>query len=196
MEYTPYVCAAVISLPILFPKVFWKDTEDNNIKLIFYNVVKSNANPYFEEPTSISVYDPDSQKYFVVDNVYDDESYEEFCNILLDMTKGYAHTYFVSYDIEYKEMCFKTIFEDFIDSNSIKARFMDIKQLFYSQHQSVDKILYDGLLEYYKVPKLNCKSIEYCVIFDQLLQDYDVNIKDNMSKLHILYNQLNPIATK
>lgn len=195
MEFTPYVCAAIITLPMLFPRIFWKNTDDDKIKFVFYNVVKKNANPYFEEATSFSIYDPDAQKYFVVDDIYDDDTFEEMCTILLDMTKGYSYVYFVTYDIEYKEVCFKTNLQELIESNNMNARFIDLKQLFYSQHIMFDKLVYNTLLEYYHIPKLNCKPIEYCAIFDQLLQDYDINIKDNLSKIHILYSQLNPMTS-
>ena len=165
--YLPFVFVATIAAPILFPSIFWKNN-DEKVRIIFYNVNKKSENPYFEEQTAISLYDPDNQLYFEVDDVYDNESYEEICVLLKDLSKSYDTIYLVTYDIENKEQSVKLILEDLFDDISTKIRFLDIKMLFYSTHPMVQKIVYNDVMDFYHVPKLDVRVIEYCALFDSL----------------------------
>lgn len=182
-----------ILLPFIMPNVFFKSRHDK-VKLIFYNVVRSGDNPFPNEPTSISLYDPDAQQHFEVDDIYDNESYEQFCDMISKMTAEYTHIYFITYNIENKETCFKLIMEEFLECMPKKIRFMDLKKIFYSVHQNVSKIMYNDVLDYYRVPEVHCRSLEYCAIFDQLIQDFDINFKDDMSNIGVLYNIVYPLA--
>jgi hypothetical protein len=189
----PFVFIATLAGPMLFPKLFWK-RKDEKIKILFYNVVKSSENPYVDEATSISLYDPDGQLFFKIDDINNDDCYEEMEKIFENLSKSFDTIYFVTYDIENKEHSFKLITEDILDNLNIKIRFLDIKMLFYSIHPMVKKIIYNDLLDFYTVPKLDCKVVEYCALFEQVIQDYDIDIRDDMTKMNNLYTQIKPLS--
>lgn len=182
---------AIIFSPMLFPKFLFRKKESND-KLIFFNLVRESDNPFMNEPTAISLYDQDEQKYFEVSDIYDNESYEEICAIINKMIEGYDNVYFVTYNIENKETCFKAIMEVYLEEIEKKLHFMDLKKVFYCIHQKVAKIQYSDMLEFYKVPRLNCKPIEYCALFDQLLKDFGAGAKEKRG-IHVLYDLIHPL---
>jgi hypothetical protein len=194
MEYfaIPLIFITTILAPIVFPRLFWKKT-DEKIKVVFYNIVKKSENPYIDEPTSISLYDPDDQLFFRVDDIYNNESYEELTVLLNRLCKTYDKLYLVTYDIENKEHSFKLITEEILENADICIRFLDLKVLFYSMHPLIPKIIYGDVLEYYRIPKLDCKVVEYCALFEQLVQDYDIDIKNDMFKINNIYKQVKPL---
>jgi hypothetical protein len=192
IEYVPFIFIATIVTPLIFPKLFWKKKEEK-IKIIFYNIVKKNENPFLDESMSISIYDPDDQLFFMIEDIHDNDSYEDITKLFERLSKSFDTIYFVTYDIENKEKSFKLTTEDILENLNINVKFLDIKLLFYSIHPLINKILYSDLLEFYHVPKLECKVLEYCAIFEQVIQDYDINIRDDMNKMKNLYKQIHPL---
>jgi hypothetical protein len=49
------------------------------------------------------------------------------------------------------------------------------------------------MIEYYRVHELDSPTLNYCQLFEHLLEDYDMDIRDDMGKLTLLYNDMNPI---
>jgi hypothetical protein len=197
--YAPFIYGIIIITTILYPiipKILWGARNDKNIKVLFYNLTRESENPYMDEPTSISIYDPDTQVLFSVEDVYDDDSYEELVNILNDLSKQYTKVFFVTYDVENKDVCFKLILQDVLEDMPFKTYCIDLKRLFYAQHPYVAKITYKDILEYYRVPRLECKPIEYSAVFEQLILDYDINIRKDITRLDSIYKILNPLSAK
>lgn len=192
--YLPVVYAIILIVPFIIPRLFWKYRNDKSVKIIFYNVVKESENAFIDEPTSISFYDPDDQVVFEVEDIYDDDAYEEVSKLLQNIGKKYQTLYLVNFnEVEHCDLAFKLIFEDILEDMNANLCFIDMKVLFYYLHQQVSTIDYNGIIGYYKIPKLDCPVIEYSAIFEQLLLDYDQLIRDDMGKLFVLYEQINPL---
>ncbi len=182
----------VTGIVFRYMRLFKTKTKHSNPKILFYHFRKNTENPYYDEPTSISIYDSDSEIFLKCDDIHNDESFTEFCTVLKTLLDNMKQCYMITYDIDYKSIGFQNNMEDFIDHHKIKMHFMDIKQLFYYMHPLVGKIKYPDILEYYKIDikHFRCKSLEYCAIFEQLILDFDPCIRQEMYKLHLLYNHL------
>lgn len=191
MFVTPFIYAATMAAPIIFPSLFWKK-KHAGMKTLFYNVSRESENPYIDEPTSISIYDPDTQHHFKVHDIYEDECYEELCKLLTVVAGANELVYLATYDCEMKSVRFKSIMEEYLENSGKQYRFLDIKKSFYLVRPLISKISYMEMKEYYKVPRLDCKPLEYCAIFDQIMQDFDVNIDNDVEKMNLIYNHINP----
>jgi hypothetical protein len=183
---------AAMALPFIFPKWFFRPESVCKCKILFYNIIRDSENPFIDEKTSISIYDPDKQLYYAIEDVYDDESYEEICEILKTLATKHDYIYMITYDIENKELCFKLCLQTLLEDMG-KFKFIDIKKLFYSIHPSVPKITYNDILEYYKLPKLESKSLEYCLMFDNIAKDQNIDFQKDEGKVMTLFKQVNPV---
>jgi hypothetical protein len=195
MSVVPLACmASTIIAPVMFPKVFWKTTDGVKMKILFYHVSKSSENPYMEESIEISIYDPDEQQYYNMQDVSnDDDSYEELTNLITKLAAGHDEVYLVTYNIEYKETSFKLIMEEYFNDTSIQAKFMDLKQLFYYMHPQIAKISYRDILDFYRIQSLDNKALEYCMMMEHIVEDHDINIRKDMEKFRVLYNHVHPV---
>ena len=189
MFIVPLLFVAMICAPFVFPKVFFKEESVSKNRLLFYNVTKDSENPFLDEKVSVSLYDPDAQLFFAVEDVHDEESYKELCVLLNKLSQKYDNVFMVTYDIENREMAFKLSMELFLDETK-KFKFMDIKRLFYCIHPNVPKVMYNDILEYYNIPKMESKALEYCVVFDNVAKDFHMDYKTENGKLHALYKQM------
>lgn len=183
--------ATTLLAPIMFPKLFWRQKSD--VKVLFYRIKKDSENPFIDEPTGVSIYDPDSQQYFHVDDVYDDESYEELCTLLLHLKQGCDKIYMATYDVENHELSFKLVMESFLEDNDMHIKFVDLKRMFYSINPNVPKVTYKDVLTYYNIAQMENKTLEFCVLFENLIEEFDINIRDDMEKLDSLYDSMNPL---
>lgn len=177
--YVLAILASMFVFPWMFPSLFWKSEEV--AKVLYFNVERSSENPYMEnERTSISIYDPDDQSLFQIHDVHDDDSYEGVCSLIsARMNKAKANVlYLVTYDVDNKCQCLSLILEEYFEQQQFATRFMDIKMLFYSSHDQIPKINYKDIMEYYRVPQLDCRPLEYTVLFDQIAQDYHIDVND------------------
>jgi len=190
----PFLLFAAFLTPIMLPNLFFKSTQKRQFrehKTVFYQVSKESENPFMDEPTSISIYDPDTQEHFSVNDIYDNASYEDMCEILDDITQGMKVVNLVSYDHDMKSSCFKCVMGDYIDNkDDVTYRFMDLKQMFYLVRPMVGDIDYERVKEYYKVPDLECEPLEYCAICAQIVQDHDAPTENEHEKLDVIYEQL------
>jgi hypothetical protein len=200
MDYTLWAIAAIIGAPILFPRVFFRAPQANNDgedssrtpKVLFFDVTKKHENPYLDQPTGVGFYDGDEEEYFNIDNIHDNEAFEEICNALAaHLPPEGSDLYLVTYDDECKVACLKSVFSEFFKDHDVEPKIIDLKQLFYYTHPAVPKIEYEGLVEYYKVPCLDKPVVEYIALFDQLIRDFDPNFHDNIEERFVaLYEQL------
>jgi hypothetical protein len=99
----------------------------------------------------------------------------------------------ITYDIDNKEFCMKLMLEDFMDEHDVKIKFMNLKRLFYCTHQQVDKVVYNDILDYYRIPPLESKNVEFCIIFDNIAKDSGINdVTDLEKRIDNLYQELLP----
>lgn len=191
-QFSPFLFGFILTIPFLMPKLFFKSKKPTKGKVLFYQIIKESENPYIEEPTGISIYDPDSQELFYAADIYDSQHYDDLCHLLNDITKDKKIVYFVTLDTNMQMTCLKSLMGEYFDNNSTikEYRFLDIKQMFYMLSPLVSKISFDEIKDYYKVPELDCEPLEYCAIFDQIIQVHDVKIEEYWEKVETLWEQL------
>lgn len=196
MSYVLWVFAAVVGLPCLFPSVFFRKAGRSESraepKLIYFEVHKPSENPWMDQPIGVSVYQEDTERYAILPNAHDDEAFDEMRGMLFkSISDRDAQVYFVTYDEAYATVCYKTLFEDLFEELEIEPRFIDLKQLFYYTHPSVEKIEYDDLREYFRVPDLSHRVVEFSAVLHQLLEDLGPNNEGLGEKLSLAYAQIN-----
>lgn len=191
-QLSPFLFGFMLTLPWLMPKLFFKTKRSKQGKVLFYHITKESENPYIEEPTSMSIYDPDSQELFCVGDIHDNQYYSDLCDLLDERTKDKAMIYLVTLNANMQTDCLKSLLGEYFDTNGLtkEFRFLDIKQMFYSVSPLVNKISFDDMKDYYKVPELDCEPLEYCAVFEQIIQDHDVRIEDYWEKIDALWQQL------
>lgn len=204
-EYTQLLTlVSVVVFPILFPSLFWRqedatsngklDSEDAKLDkpvVMYFNVGKKAENPYSNGPTSLAIYDEEDEHAYNIHDVNDNEAFGELCTMLKSRIGASTVVYMVTYDNDFKIAAVKTILGDFFDEIDVEARFIDLKHLFYCTHLHVPKIVYSDLTEFYRVPSLENRPIEYAALFAQLIRDYDAKIEDHMSDgLDALFNHM------
>ena len=185
--------ATTIAAPIMFPRFFWKSERKPRIKTLCFDVVRDSDNPYIDEATSITLYDPDTRQQYFAKNIYDDACYEDICAVFEDIGQNYDEIYLITNDEKHAAHCFKVIMAYFIENHGLNIKFIDLKRLFYCLHPQVPNITYADMIEYYRVHELDSPTLNYCQLFEHLLEDYDMDIRDDMGKLTLLYNDMNPI---
>jgi hypothetical protein len=192
IQLSPFLFGFILTLPFLMPKLLFKSKKQTNGKVLFYHIAKESENPYIDEPTTISIYDQDTQEYYCLGDIYENEYYNELCNLLNKRTKNNKVVYLVTFDTNMQSMCLKSLLGEYFDNNSTvkEYKFLDIKQMFYMISPLVGKISFDEMKDYYKVPELDCEPLEYCAIFDQIIQDHDVKLDDYWEKVETLWEQL------
>jgi len=183
---------AVVAAPFVFPSYFWKKTsnDDNDINVVFYEVNKNSENPYLKEKTVVCLYDLNREMVYSTSSTKNETSAsDELSQIVKDIFKASKKVFFVSYDDGLsKEVFLKNLVE-----NSSSLNTINIKQLFYFVHDNVPDINYDKILEYYKIEKKefgNAECIEYSEVFSNLIQDYDMNIHNEMHKLSYMHEEM------
>ena len=193
------VYIVILVVPFLLPRLFWKQRRNKRVKVIFYDVDKASDNPFMEEPTTVAFYDPDEQVLIEATDIYENDSYDEICKLFDSISKTYDRLYLVTFDTDHKSLCFKVMLEDVLEgviAHKCKVCFMDIRTTFLHLHPVVPSIRYEEMMDYYKVPPhLDCPPLECCALFEQLILDFDVDIREDMGKLHALYLQTNPLLT-
>ncbi len=203
-EYTQLLTlASILVFPIMFPSLFWKkdssddgkfDSEDAKVDkpvVMYFNVGKKAENPYSNGPTSLAIYDEEDEHAYNIHDVNDNEAFAELCTMLKSRIGSNDVVYMVTYDNDFKIIAMKSILGDFFSEMDVDARFIDLKHLFYCTHLHVPKIVYSDLTEYYRVPSLENRPIEYAALFAQLIRDYDAKIDEHMSNgLEALFNHM------
>lgn len=194
------VMVAIIALPMLFPTHFWRtptptgEAEANKPTVMYFNVFKKCENPYTDDVTSISWYDAEEQHAYNIENVHDNDAFSEMCVMLRSrlLPDSDGVVYLVTYDTDFKTVALKNIMAEFFEEATLEPRFVDLKQLFYFTHPLVPKIVYTDLMEYFRVPSLDNKPLEYAAIFEQLMQDFDPKSDDGATKprLEAMYTHL------
>lgn len=203
VEYTQLLTlASVIVFPVLFPSVFWRKVKTvtdvsaskshtDRPVVMYFTVVKKMENPYGNESTSLSLYDEEDEHAYNIHDVYDNEAFAELCMMLKSRIGDASTVYLVTYDNDFKIASLKTILGDFFEEIDVEGRYVDLKQLFYCTHVDVPKVQYSDLTEYYRVPSLENRPIEYAALFDQLIKDYDPMIEDHYKDgLEALHNHV------
>ena len=193
--YAPIVYGVFVMMPVLFPKFFWNIKTNETVKVLYYDVKKSGENPYSDGPAALSLFDPDDETHLEIDDIHDDDEYNTLCSWLTKTCNKHTHCFFVTYNENNNETCFKLMLEDVIEDLSTKVHFWDIKNMFYVLNPDITKVTYDGLLTSYQILDLECRAIEYCMLFNKLIHEYDPDIKNNMSKLMPLANEINPLSS-
>ena len=203
VEYTQLLTlASVLIFPVMFPSVFWKKdgsggdasasrTGKDRPVVMYFTVGKKTENPYGNEPTSLALYDEEDEHAYNIHDVYDNEAFAELCLMLKSRIGESKVVYLVTYDNDFKVASLKTILGDFFEEIDVEGRYVDLKQLFYCTHVDVPKVLYSDLTEYYRVPSLDNRPIEYAALFAQLIRDYDPMIDDHYKDgLEAIYNHV------
>jgi hypothetical protein len=194
---------SVVIFPIMFPSLFWSKESSNDGKLdsedaksdkpvvMYFNVGKKAENPYTNGPTSLAIYDEEDEHAYNIHDVNDNEAFGELCTMLKSRIGANNVVYLVTYDNDFKVPAMKSILGDFFNEIDVDARFIDLKHLFYCTHHHVQKIVYSELAEFYRVPSLENRPIEYAALFAQLIRDYDPTIDEHMSDgLDALFNHM------
>jgi hypothetical protein len=195
-ETLPFALFLAVATPVIFPDLFfkrknydsWKDTK---CKMIFFDVEKESENPYTDEPTRVSLYDPDSQKLFTALNIYNDDHFEELLDVVENMTKGKNTVYFITFDDQLQSSCLKSLLGEFLDThNDIEFKFMDVKHMFYMTLPRIPHMSYDDVKDYYRVPELDCRPLETCAVMDQVIADHEVKIDNKWDKIAFMYEEV------
>lgn len=188
----------------MFPSVFWRKvgdesggdasaskTDKDTPVVMYFTVGKKTENPYGNDATSLALYDEEDEHAYNIHDVYDNEAFAELCTMLKSRIGESKVVYLVTYDNDFKVASLKTILGDFFDEIDVEGRYVDLKQLFYCIHTDVPKVLYSDLTQYYRVPSLENRPIEYAALFDQLIRDYDPMIEDHYKDgLEAIYNHV------
>jgi len=203
-EYTQLLTlVSVVVFPILFPSLFWRqgtpdngkpDSEDANPEkpvVMYFNIGKKAENPYSNGPTSLAIYDEEDEHAYNIHDVNDNDAFGELCTMLKSRIGDSSIVYLVTYDNDFKIAAVKSVLGEFFNDIDVDARFIDLKHLFYCTHLHVPKIVYSDLTEFYRVPSLENRPIEYAALFAQLIRDYDAKIEEHMSDgLDALFNHM------
>jgi hypothetical protein len=187
--YVTLFCAGVVALPILFPKVFWNQNDKKTTKVVYYNISKFCDNPFADEPTRVTLYDPDTKSTVLAQNIYDNDQYDQVAALLESYGKTYDHLFFVTYEITNKSTCFKLLFEDIFEQYKGKPAFFNLRNAAYALDTSLPHIKYEELLDHYDVPKSKDRTHEYCAIFEKMIENYDVASGQSVQSKYMLLHQ-------
>lgn len=195
-EALPFALLLALAFPVVFPDLFFKrknysSWKDSNCKMIFFNVEKESENPYVEEPTCVSLYDPDTQELFTALNIYNDDHYEELIEVVENLTKGKKTVYFVTFEDRLQTSCMKSLLGEFLDSHSeVDFKFIDVKHLFYMNSPRIPKMSYEDIKDYYSVPELECRPLETCAVMEQVILDHEVKIENKWDKVAFMCEEV------
>ena len=195
-EALPFALLLALATPIIFPDFFFKrknydSWKESNCKMIFFDIEKESENPYTDEPTRVSLYDPESQELFTALNIYNDDHYEELIQVVEDLTKGKKTVYFITFDDRLQSSCLKSLLGEFLDAHSdIEFKFIDVKHMFYMTLPRIPQMSYDDMKDYYRVPELECRPLETCAVMEQVIEDHEVKIENKWDKIAFMYEEV------